>query len=299
MVFLISLRSQLHKNLSFRTIHNCLKKNYLLIFILITVVCLDGLFARTEAQSGNNLRHRTNAGAASSGQVYPQFRSPNGVIRWISDQMPLKVYVSPGISIDGVINEHLGAPEINVDNINSWPDLVANLVESPDALLRFPKADGFIPQHYDAAIEGINLWKAFERDGLFSFQFTDDPSDADIYIFWTNHFVNKLGLALFANDIRGYTAKRSFSYRLIQEGKHADFKPVVSLLRTTDTNGNPMPIQKMRAAAAHEFGHALGIEGHSTNANDLMSVYYGHGIVSNNDAATIRYLYHLTPDLIP
>jgi predicted Zn-dependent protease len=55
----------------------------------------------------------------------------------------------------------------------------------------------------------------------------------------------------------------------------------------------------MRASAAHEFGHALGIEGHSTNPNDLMSIYYGHGVVSANDAATIRYLYHLTPDLIP
>jgi hypothetical protein len=31
----------------------------------------------------------------------------------------------------------------------------------------------------------------------------------------------------------------------------------------------------------------------------LMSVYYGHGAISTNDAATIRYLYHLQPDLIP
>ncbi|MGC8054832.1 matrixin family metalloprotease, partial [Salmonella enterica] len=47
----------------------------------------------------------------------------------------------------------------------------------------------------------------------------------------------------------------------------------------------------MRASAGHEFGHALGIDQHSTNPYDLMSVYYGRGVVSNNDAATIRYIY--------
>ena len=109
---------------------------------------------------------------------------------------------------------------------------------------------------------------------------------------------------LFQNDIRGYTAKRSFPYAAvqaaIQAGKPVDFfRPVLCLLRTTDSANNPMSLDRMRASAAHEFGHALGIEGHSTNPGDLMSIYYGHGVVSANDAATIRYLYHLRPDLIP
>jgi len=43
------------------------------------------------------------------------------------------------------------------------------------------------------------------------------------------------------------------------------------------------------------IGHALGIEGHSTNANDLMSIYYGHGVVRLGSSA-LRYLYH-TPRL--
>ena len=133
-----------------------------------------------------------------------------------------------------------------------------------------------MPEHYQAAVEGINSWLHL-ANGVYSYQIVQDPSDADIYVFWTNHFVNKLGLALFENDIRGYTAKRSFPLAAVQAavqaGRQIDFKPVVTLLRTTEGSGLPMPVAKLRASAAHEFGHALGIEGHSRNPNDLMSVF--------------------------
>ena len=70
-------------------------------------------------------------------------------------------------------------------------------------------------------------------------------------------------------------------------------------MRTGSQSGEPIPYDHMKASAAHEFGHALGIEGHSSNPQDLMSIYYGRGVVSPNDAATIRYLYHQAPDLVP
>ncbi len=231
--------------------------------------------------------------------VYPEFRSQFGVIHWISDQMPLKVWVSNGEAIDSILDPQLGAPYVNVDSVSTWPDLVADIVVNRDKLAGLPAGQGYLPEHRQATIEGINYWKPFEHEGLFSYQLTDDPSEADIHVFFVHHFVNKLGLALFANDIRGYTAKRSFPYRAILEGKKADFKPVVIILRTTEKDGQPMPLAKMRAAAGHEFGHALGIEGHSTNPGDLMSLYYGNGRLSPSDIATIRYLYKIAPDLIP
>ncbi|HEY9679264.1 MAG TPA: matrixin family metalloprotease [Drouetiella sp.] len=231
--------------------------------------------------------------------VYPEFRSSYGAIRWIADQMPVKVYIAPGLTLDNIMDPSLGAPMTNVDGRDRWPDLVADVVSNPQTMQSLPVAQGYVPEHYQAALQGINSWKAFEKEGLFRIQMVEDPSEADIHVFWTNHFVNKLGLGLFANDIRGYTAKRSFPYKAIMSGKQAQFKPVVTLLRTTESNGTSMPLGKMKASAAHEFGHALGIEGHSPYATDLMSVYYGRGAISGNDAATIRYLYHLTPDLIP
>lgn len=273
-----------------------------LVFLALFLLGCSCQFAAAQFRSGYARRPYATQGTnapVNNGGVYPEFRSRAGVIRWIKEQMPLKVYVSPGLTLDEIMDPQLGAPKTNVDNRAHWPDVVAEVLQNPEQLHKLPVADGFLPQHYQAALAGINSWKPFEKEGIFSFVFTNDPSDADIYFFWTNHFVNQLGLGLFVNDIRGYTSKMSFSYKAIMAGQKADFKPVVSILRTTDQQRNPMPFDKMRASAAHEFGHALGIEGHSQNPNDLMSVYYGHGVVSSGDAATIRYLYHLTPDLIP
>ncbi len=267
--------------------------SFVVLFTTILGVC-GGAPAAAQGK-----RRPAQASRPAAGQPYPQFRSSYGTIRWIAEQMPLKVYVARGTTLDGIIDQQLGAPACNVDNLGAWPDVVANALENPEQLASMPVAEGFQPQHFQACVEGINSWKGFEREGLFSYNITEDPSEADIYVFFVHHFVNKLGLGLFANDIRGYTAKRSFPYKAIMSGKQADFKPVVVFLRTCESNGSPMPYAKMRAAAAHEMGHALGIEGHSTNPVDLMSLYYGNGMVSANDAATIRYLYHVTPDLIP
>lgn len=259
------------------------------------------LFVGTSVRSDATQYRRAGAAAphASAAAPYPEFRAPGGqTVHWLAEQMPLKVYVSHGLSLDSVVDPQLGAPMTNVDNKERWPDLVADIVQNPQTMQSLTVAEGFVPAHFDAAVQGISSWKAFQRDGI-SFTFTDDPSDADIYVFWTKQFVNKLGLALFENDIRGYTAKRSFPLSAIQQGKHIEFRPVVTLLRTTDSAGNPMPLGWMKASATHEFGHALGIEQHSRNPNDLMSVYYGHGVISANDAATIRYLYRIRPDFVP
>lgn len=283
-------------------------KIYLLLFFFLGHFMFSSPASAQFRSSYSTQAHSTSqTGRKTAGQpvrfggavVYPQFKSSYGVIRWLSEQMPLKVYVSRGLSIDGFIDEELGAPIANVNNLAKWPDLVAEIIQSPETLQGLPMAPGFTPEQHQAAAQGINMWKSFEKEGLLSFVLTDDPSDADIYVFWVHHFVDKMGLALFSGDIRGYTSKRSFPYKAILAGGRADFKPVVILLRTTEANNVSMPFLKMRAAAAHEFGHALGIEDHSTNPHDLMSVYYGNGVISPNDAATFRYLYHLTPDLIP
>lgn len=275
-------------------IHKLKISSFLLIVVLqffnVIIFELDAL-AKPVIKNNNSYQKQ--------GLIYPQVSYNGKYIHWIPEQMPLKVYVSKGVTLDSIIDEELGAPFDNIDNINKWPDLVAYVINNPSKLNALPCAEGYITEHYQAVLDGINSWHTFEKEGLFNYVFTNDPTDADIYVFFVNHFVDKLGMGLFANDIRGYTAKRSFDYNQVMQGKHADFKPILILLRTTDSNGQPMPLSKMKAAAAHEFGHALGIEGHSTNPVDLMSIYYGNGNVSQNDAATLRFLYTRAPDLIP
>jgi len=258
------------------------------LLIIASAVC-PALAQRPIARSGS---------VAQNG-VYPEFRSKFGVIRWVKEQMPLKVYISQGLTLDSLLDPQLGAPYTNIDNLAGWPGLVANVVQNQKQWHSLNRAEGFLPGHYQAALEGIGAWKVFQNEGIISYDLTNDPQEADIYVFFTKQFVDKLGMALFANDIRGYTSKTNFSYKAVMSGAKANFKPVVIILRTTDAHGAPMTLGRMKAAATHEFGHALGIEGHSTNPQDLMSMYYGRGVISPNDAATLRYLYRLQPDLIP
>src|SRR4029453_10440102 len=75
--------------------------------------------------------------------VYPEFRSSYGSIRWIKEQMPLKVFVSRGLSLEGIIDEEMGVPAINVNNLSKWPDVVAEVVQNPDSVAELPVAQGF------------------------------------------------------------------------------------------------------------------------------------------------------------
>jgi predicted Zn-dependent protease len=52
------------------------------------------------------------------------------------------------------------------------------------------------------------------------------------------------------------------------------------------------------ALVAHEFGHALGIGGHSPNANDVMFAAPAVIGPSRNDSRTLRYVLHRHPNLI-
>lgn len=271
--------------------NSCIK---VLIRLLTTLLVVISVVNPALAQ-----RPILRSGAVAQNGVYPEFKSKFGVIRWVKEQMPLKVYISQGLTLDSLIDPQLGAPYTNIDNLAGWPNLVASVVQNQKQWQALNRAEGFLPGHYQAALEGIGAWKIFQNEGIISYDLTNDPQEADIYVFFTKQFVDKLGMALFANDIRGYTSKTNFNYKAVLSGAKANFKPVVIILRTTDQHGAPMTLGRMKAAATHEFGHALGIEGHSTNPQDLMSMYYGRGVISPNDAATLRYLYRLQPDLIP
>lgn len=281
-----------------------------LVFLLLasTIFCsLDQLSLAAPAKGGK----RPAAGAGRGGSVYPQaLFQGRQVVRWLPQHMPIKVCISPGICLDSAgTDPNTGGPLSNVDNVSGWVDLLHNLKQNPDAFNNLPTAEGYNDQMWQAAFQGVNQWKRFQNEGLFSLEVSDNPEGADVYVFWTHHFVNKLGLALFSNDIRGYTAKRPLPYAAVANALNSgdtalvqrSRRPVVVVLRTTDLVGAqtmPMPQGKLVAAAAHEMGHVLGIDQHSTVPSDLMSVNYGRGTISANDTATIRYLYKHNPDLV-
>ena len=133
-------------------------------------------------------------------------------------------------------------------------------MQNKEQLQSLPAAEGYVPEHFQAAVRGINSWKGVAQ-GLYSFEFTEDPSDADIYVFWTKAFVNNLGCS-FSRTTYAATPPTEFPtardcgrrQAAIQTSRHAIAHH--RRYQQSDAAG------KDASAPADEFGHALGIEGH-------------------------------------
>lgn len=88
--------------------------------------------------------------------------------------------------------------------------------------------------------------------------------------------------------IRFGTLKQTNGY----EGFTSEFGPYALIqLSTKDRFGDNVSDFKLRRVAMHEFGHALGIWGHSPNASDIMSLDEKTSSVSVADVNTLLLAY--------
>jgi hypothetical protein len=124
---------------------------------------------------------------------------------------------------------------------------------------KFPVSVYFIrDDHYSQSREqfakhGFNRW-VIVTDGIIDFVVTDDPDDADLTVRFDPKTDN------------GYTLTR------FRDGR---------ISRADITIGVRQGAQyDVEAVAAHEFGHAMGIDGHSDNKRDLMYPVHWSGTPS-------------------
>ena len=247
--------------------------------------------------AGNNL---PNAGGLSlqEGQDRPRGAPPevynpgepslqHKLVRWESRFMPLKVWISPGKKLS----------DKPISQINQTrPQEVLGLLKSDPGFSSLQQCAGWTPGMNSAAQVGIEQWKEFQNEGLFAFDFVDDPTMANILLFWSDGFTgdegtggvstggNTVAVLYDANEVRNREAASG--------GQPLQGTPVIIELRADES------FDKLQGRAAHEFGHALGIKEHSPFNQDLMCV---NGIVrqlSASDKATIRWLYHQRTPLL-
>lgn len=209
------------------------------------------------------------------------------LVRWESRFMPLRVWISPGKKLS----------DKPISQINqSRPQEVLGLMKSDPGFSSLQQCAGWTPAMSSAAQVGIEQWKEFQNEGLFAFDFVDDPTQANILLFWSDGFTgdegvggvstggNTVAVLYDANEVR---AKEAANGGLPLQGT-----PVIIELRADES------FDKLQGRAAHEFGHALGIKEHSPYNQDLMCV---NGIVhqlSASDKATIRWLYRQRTPLV-
>lgn len=209
------------------------------------------------------------------------------LVRWESRFMPLKVWISPGKKLS----------DKPISQINQTrPQEVLGLMKSDPSFSSLQQCAGWTPGMSSAAAVGIEQWKEFQGEGLFSFEFVEDPTLANILLFWSDGFTgdegvggvstggNTVAVLYDANEVRAKEAANG--------GQPLQGTPVIIELRADES------FDKLQGRAAHEFGHALGIKEHSPFNQDLMCV---NGIVrqlSPSDKATIRWLYRQRTPLL-
>ena len=209
------------------------------------------------------------------------------LVHWEAKYMPLRIWISPGKKL---VEEPIS--QINAQR----PQEVLALLKADPTFSSLGPCSDWSPAMNSAVKSGIEQWREFQNEGLFSFEFVDDPRQANIFVFWTDRFVgdegaggvstagNTVAVLYDINEVRSKEA----SY-----GGQLPGTPVIIELRA-----NNETYDKLQARAAHEFGHALGIKEHSPFNQDLMCVNGIANTLSPSDKATVRWLYRQRPQYV-
>jgi len=145
---------------------------------------------------------------------------------------------------------------------------------------------GYQNSYYQDLMDSFSQW-AVASGNRITFELSNNPAQSDITCEWTGD----------ANKVMDHG-------RLLEGGlTKLNGQPVnatdISITNAhmtilTNRGGMPLNDADMKKVCLHEVGHALGINGHSNNNNDVM--FFSESptilpILSNRDMATIRRLY--------
>jgi hypothetical protein len=233
---------------------------------------------------GYDRRPGTNSTAYNPGE--PSLNM--GLVRWEPKKMPLKVWISPGLCLPEMPFSEL--QKVRPDEVYQLLCVQQDPQTNPtnDPFAGMPQAIGWTPEVNEQVKAGISEWLPFQNEGLFSFNFTDNPREAQIMIFYVDSFreaTSPGGITVGGNTCaQVYPLAQAQSVNIQQ-------KPVIIELSTMVDN-TP---EKMLGASAHEFGHALGIKAHSPYRDDIMHENRIVTQLSAADKATIRKLYRAKP----
>jgi len=145
-------------------------------------------------------------------------------------------------------------------------------------------ARGFRPEFVDLARNGFITWYQASGKKL-SFNFVDNINDADINVEWTDGPL-KTGDEKYERMKAGLTTTR----RRDDDIEHSRIQ-----IRTVRAfSKEPEPSDRIKETCLHEIGHALGLNGHSSNTADIM--YFGNTArqlpaLTKRDKATMARLY--------
>lgn len=154
--------------------------------------------------------------------------------------------------------------------------------------------EGFKPEFRFAFFEALNAWVKASQNRL-HYVLVDRKEDADMTCEWTGnpHEVKPTG----HNVEQGICMLKSVDRgRDSIEIDRADIR-ILTIDRSTQ---QPLSDDEMKKTCLHELGHAMGLQGHSTNNHDIMFFAMSSTVwpvISKRDKATLFRIYQYYPAL--
>lgn len=149
-----------------------------------------------------------------------------------------------------------------------------------------------VPEYYEMkARTAFDTWQRVS-DGFFRFDYTEGDADIEVKF---------VPLSVASQGQQGHLGNPAFTTPVIKNNR---LKKMVIYLHDRDRHARYYPQDAVYTFVLHEIAHALGVMGHSQNANDLMymsnmaTVVTGiEASITESDLNTLYLLYNLVPDI--